>query len=559
MVRTGSPFLLAVACPRAQRPAAAELFELFKIPWAFADAADAAEPSGIAVTLVSASMTGMVPPAPVMICCGPEESSLDAVLQVTRRPLPSGTFVTCRGERFPVYTPMAAFETDRADVALKTDDGLTAGFVARLATTTVVRLGYDLFAEVDHLLRTGQPTVHAMSPTLDSQIGALRSVLLAQGVPVVEIPPAPAGHPFIACLSHDIDFIGIRHHRFDRSFFGFVLRAIRSLVPARGRNGRKARKNLTALLSLPAVHLRLARDFWNPMDRYVPAESGLPSTYYFVPFADRPGRSVPAGRGSMRAVRYDVDDYADNLRDLERGCSEVGVHGIDAWCDVESGANERAVVNGITGRDDLGIRMHWLYFSEGSPRLLEEAGYTYDSTLGFNDAIGYRNGTAQVFRPHGATELLELPLHIQDTAMLFPARMHLSERAALTACESLVTNAVRTGGVLTINWHDRSLAPERNWDALYADLLGLLRAANPWFARGRDAVAWFRQRRAIRFKNVDIHPDKVVVTFEGDWPKRQGRDAAALPPMLVRVHRPTQPSVDAPLRGPEMLTLDLRA
>ena len=41
--------------------------------------------------------------------------------------------------------------------------------------------------------------------------------------------------------------------------------------------------------------------------------------------------------------------------------------------------------------------MHWLYFGDDSPKTLEAAGFDYDSTCGYNDAVGYRAGTSQVF------------------------------------------------------------------------------------------------------------------------------------------------------------------
>ena len=41
----------------------------------------------------------------------------------------------------------------------------------------------------------------------------------------MEIPPVPDGHRFIACLTHDMDHIGIRNHKFDHTMFGFLYRA----------------------------------------------------------------------------------------------------------------------------------------------------------------------------------------------------------------------------------------------------------------------------------------------------------------------------------------------
>ena len=143
---------------------------------------------------------------------------------------------------------------------------------------------------------------------------------------------------------------------------------------------------------------------------------------------------------------------------LSQGC-EIGVHGIDAWRDAEKGRRELERIHEATGASEMGIRMHWLYFNDQSPQILEEAGFRYDSTLGYNDAVGYRSGTVQVYRPIGVKKLLELPMNIQDTALFFPDRMGLNEEDAWQLINALLENADRYGGVLTINWHDQKPGP----------------------------------------------------------------------------------------------------
>src|SRR5207244_1172385 len=109
----------------------------------------------------------------------------------------------------------------------------------------------------------------------------------------------------------------------------------------------------------------------------------------------------------------------------------------------------------------------WLCFDSSSPRVVDEAGFRYDSSFGYNETIGYRAGTGQVFRPLGTRTLLELPLHIQDTALFYEGNAGLNESQAWMLCEPLVRNAAANGGVLTLLWHTRSLAPERQWGDFY--------------------------------------------------------------------------------------------
>jgi hypothetical protein len=153
--------------------------------------------------------------------------------------------------------------------------------------------------------------------------------------------------------------------------------------------------------------------------------------------------------------------------------------------------------------------MHWLYFDEQSPATLEKAGADYDSTVGYNETVGYRAGTTQVYKPLQATRLLELPLHAMDTAMFYPNYLGLSPQQATTVLGGLLDNAARFGGCLTINWHDRSLGPERLWDACYRYLIADLKSRGAWFATAGQAVSWSKKRRSAVFGTDGIEPDGV--------------------------------------------------
>jgi hypothetical protein len=183
--------------------------------------------------------------------------------------------------------------------------------------------------------------------------------------------------------------------------------------------------------------------------------------------------------------------------------------------------------------------MHWLYGAAKSAAALEKAGFTYDSTSGYNETVGYRAGTTQVFKPFEAVRLLELPLHVMDTALFNPRHLGLSPRAARVRLDAMIDNAVRFGGTLTVNWHDRSIAPERLWTRPYADLLAALKQASAWFATAARAVAWFRQRRSATFESVRWESGLVRTRLSYDA-------ADGLPGLCLRVHSPSRrPRADA--------------
>jgi hypothetical protein len=430
----------------------------------------------------------------------------------------------------------------------------------------VIRLGYDLFDEVQFLLSVGQPVAHARIPTLEIHIEMLRTWLLSAGIPLLEIPPTPAGHSFAVCLTHDIDFIGIRGHKFDHTMWGFVYRAtvgaLRKIVRRRITLAQLVR-NWLAAASLPFVYVGWAKDFWEPFEWYLRVEDGLPATYFLIPFKRRPGEKVPGRYAARRATAYDISDLSRWTEVLQqRGC-EVSTHGIDAWHSSAKGRAELAATRAVTGTPSAGIRMHWLLCDETTPSLLEQAGYAYDSTCGYNETPGYRAGTSQVFLPPGAQTLLELPMHIQDGALFFPERLNLAETEAEELCQSLLDNARKFGGVLTLLWHDRSHGPERFWGDFYVRFIQRLKSLDVWFATAGQVVSWFRMRRNVRFEQAEgISGPRTHLCYDGE---------EIQPPLTVRVYAPTRTCtegevgievtpgfIDLPWNGKSVEELELR-
>lgn len=211
---------------------------------------------------------------------------------------------------------------------------------------------------------------------------------------------------------------------------------------------------------------------------------------------------------------------------MSAGC-EIGVHGIDAWLDKSAANDELEEIRRVTGRQEIGVRMHWLYFDEQSPLTLERAGASYDSTVGYNETIGYRSGTTQAYRPLGASHLIELPLHVMDTALFFPSHLYLSASEARKRVGQMIDDAVQFGGCLTMNWHDRSIAPERLWRDVYVDLLAELKARGAWLTTAGHAVAWFRKRRSAVLEDVSWSTAslraKIAVETDDDLPGLQLR------------------------------------
>ena len=549
--------MIGVACKGAEREIVREFFELFKTPWEFLL-------EGRNYDVVISTLDEMPKADPrLLIIFSSTPVKFDELRGISIDSVAFDHGINHDRTRLPIYGRLARLRGKGQPLMYDYNQSNSGPVVVKISEPhrKIVRVGYDLFSEVAFLLSQGQPIENSLIPTLEAHISLLRSWIIEAGIPLVEIPPIPWEHSFMACLTHDVDFVGIRRHKFDHTFWGFVYRAVVGSVIDlfRGR-GSLARliRNWMAVVSLPLVYLRLLRDFWDQFERYAEIDKSFSSTFFLIPFRDRIGDKLRGRFSGRRATHYDISDVQKQVEMLVEQGFEIGLHGIDAWHSAEKGKQELRRIAGATGQQEVGVRMHWLYLDHQSPAVLEQAGFSYDSTFGYNETVGYRAGTLQVFRPLGATHLLELPLHIQDTALFNPRRMALSEEAAWDLCKTLIDGATYYGGVVTVLWHLRSLAPERCWGEFYTRLLQELRERGAWFGTARRVVDWFRWRRSVVFEESSFNNNRVQLRL------KYGSHGSA-PPLFLRVHKPhrlgsmstERTFIDIPLTGQSSMEISL--
>jgi hypothetical protein len=529
-VELNGPAMIGVIADSADHAVVREFFELFKTPWEFFQSDRKYE-----VLLCAGDVRFDEAAKLVLRYSGSKIAFDDQKKLQTRCPEGNTHIFSHQGSRIPIYGNCLTFPEIANGILVDENSRECAAYLDESDNRVVARIGYDLFGEIRTLLTSGQPAANASLPALDLHIAFLRDWITGCGVPLVEIPPVPNEYQFAACLTHDVDHPAVRQHKWDHTVFGFLYRAIFGSLRKAIRGQMSVPdmfRNWAAALKLPFVHLGLAKDFWRDFDdRYLELEKGLRSTFFVIPFSNRPGSKLSGAAPALRAARYGALDISDAIHKLTAAGCEVGLHGIDAWVDSAKAHQELDEIRRLTGTSEVGVRMHWLYYDQQSPVVLEQAGAAYDSTIGYNETVGYRAGTAQVYKPLNANRLLELPLHIMDTSLFYPSHLGLSGQQAKSLIRPMLDNAVRFGGTLTINWHDRSLAPERLWDDFYSDLVQELKSRSAWVSTASQATAWFRKRRSATFETDTSTPGRIRARVAVDQ-----RDN--LPALRLRFHMP---------------------
>ena len=448
--------MIGVICHADDEPVAREFFELFKTPWEFHRAGQF-----YPVVLCAGVDVPSDLPCRLLLIYNGRETAFDRAAEIhvqTKSDVRVLTFDSCS---LPIYRGYGLFPQHNNAPMADLGEQATGNENRR-----VIRLGCHLFREVRQLLTDGQPAAYAAFPTVDLHIQLLRRLIVDRGIPLIEIPPAPEGHPFIVCLSHDIDQPSIRLHRWDHTMWGFLARALfgAPIESFYGRHGfRMMFSNWMATLKLPLVYWGRAKDEWLTFRRYLEIERGMGSTFFIIPFKNYAGEDGKGHVNALRASAYDPSDIEAELKKSAEQGAEIAVHGLDAWKSTEAAAKEKNQLEPHLSSAEVGVRMHWLFFDANSHSKLEAAGYSYDSTIGYRETIGYRTGTLQPYKPFGVARLLEVPLQVMDTAMFYLSYLNLSFKAAQVKVARLSGHGMSLGGILTVNWHDRSIAAERHW------------------------------------------------------------------------------------------------
>ena len=235
--------MIGVIAKPGQLKAVEEFFQLFKTPWEFYHAsksypvviATCGDVSNVHTKLLLIYSAGITP--------------IDSEIGIASGRSLSAACVSHRGKSLPIYGQCRAFDGASDGRCCVTAGPERVGVMVTRRDSTVIRLGYDLFEELDYLLSSGQPLDNAGTPTLDVHIEMLKAWIVEHGISLLEIPPVPAGHTFTVCLTHDIDFIGIRGHKFDHTMWGFLYRSTVGAMCDYGTHGEPWRTSRSSILA----------------------------------------------------------------------------------------------------------------------------------------------------------------------------------------------------------------------------------------------------------------------------------------------------------------------
>ncbi|MEM9028334.1 MAG: hypothetical protein AAGC70_08185 [Pseudomonadota bacterium] len=178
---------------------------------------------------------------------------------------------------------------------------------------------------------------------------------------------------------------------------------------------------------------------------------------------------------------YDVNGprIRQQLRAFIDGGWEIGLHqSYGAWEDAAKMRAERERVEQTSGRPVTHCRQHWHRFSwHGTWAAQEAAGLRLDSTLGFNDRPGFRNGAALKLHPWNpeagnAMSIAAMPMVFMDSQFYDYQPMTDDERG--DAMQGWLDEVRAVHGQATVSWHTHTISDSYGWGFGFRQLIGLL-------------------------------------------------------------------------------------
>ena len=295
--------------------------------------------------------------------------------------------------------------------------------------------------------------------------------------------PWPNQQPFCLALSHDVDRIRTwTFHKAKRA----LTKSLKQKNPGH-----------TFQTGLDIVKSLLLKENWMGNFNFISQlekKYGGRSTFFIV---SKQNISLDP-RYSLKSIRLRKAFHI--LK--ERACS-IGLHGtIPSAVNREMLAEERELLQNHTDQTVQGLRQHYLCFDENkSWEKMVQAGFHYDSTVGFSNELGYRCGTSFPFNPYSHNEekalpILEIPLTLMDTVLFLESKLYLSSEQAWEVILEHLQETCQNRGCLTLNWHNSDLNPGdvTGYALLYEKILAWAQEHGAWICSLDEVCEWWGER-----------------------------------------------------------------
>jgi hypothetical protein len=198
---------------------------------------------------------------------------------------------------------------------------------------------------------------------------------------------------------------------------------------------------------------------------------------------------------------YDITQpkYQSLLRELAKEGFENGIHGSFGTSTAQDQLKSEISRLQLPVK---GNRYHYLCFDPAiTAQTLTNAGLQYDSTLGFAEHFGFRNGYCFPFRLFDFSTskpypFLEIPLHLMDATLWHPNYLQLAPENVIPTLLPMLTEIKKFGGVFGLLWHNENFSDlnEHNGLAVFESIMQQLQTMGTTFRTGTQLCETYQAR-----------------------------------------------------------------
>ena len=336
-------------------------------------------------------------------------------------------------------------------------------------------------------------------PEIDIWLKQQRTELTKQGLKLE--PLWPNNHPFVVCLTHDVDSLTPQWTAAAR------WRNLIKLLRSADLKTLSKRDKVVHLLGHVAGLLRWQRKppkLTHTFERIIELEKkhNARSSFFFTVY--------PLQSTSIYDCVYTVSDefqfheetvtVAELTKKLIAEGFDVGLHGSYYSHDnPDLLRQQKSVLEEATGQAVTTIRQHYLRWRlPVTPKTQFSVGFTADCTHGFNRNVGFRSGVSLPFywwdpQQEETIPILEVPLILQDGAILESYALEYDVELAKTVTGAFIDTALKNNGCVTLLFHPEHIEKQR-YEALFQWSLEYCSGKNGWLASLKQIDEWWRER-----------------------------------------------------------------
>lgn len=342
-------------------------------------------------------------------------------------------------------------------------------------------------------------------PEMDLWIKDLKRNLENQGI--ITYPVWPNNHKFAVCLTHDVDYISHQRTIYER-----VREVLRSLRCKDQSGFDHVIKGIAKCFLRPSKLISNAKNTLE-LCYSIEKECGVSASYFFTvfPLSNYSKYDCLYGFGDRILFNRKKQHVAEVMQFLLQEGFDIGLHG-SYFSALEEGLldEQKGILESALKAKIYTTRQHWLHWHYPiTPKLQRNAGFCADSTLGYNRNIGFRAGTSFPFyifdlKKHEKLDLLEVPLIIQDSALLGANALEYSPKMAFEIVKKFVKQIEEVDGCLSFLFHP-DMFIKKGVAELYRQIIIHCLEKNAWVTNLQEIHKWWKQRK----ERMDQHHKEV--------------------------------------------------